>query len=294
MADKALVQAVKEFHDTHDRLNPRSKIWWIASFPKSGNTWVRVFLSSYMRGGGVSINTNITRNDLDPYFWQAVSPIPIDQLQLHEATMIRPAVLFHLATMFNSPFAPLLVKTHSLYDRARYNIPPCLTYGAIYLVRDPRDVAISWAKHVGKPLDEVISHMNNPTCALSPDNGPLHHMASSWSEHVSSWTDVEYVRSPVLVLQYEKMISNPEAAFRSILDFLSIEMNEKVFAATLAATTIDELRKLEDAETFIEKKHGDRFFNKGIAGGWKDVLTNKQREQIEADHGDVMKQFGYL
>jgi hypothetical protein len=278
-----------EFEDYAIR---REKIWWLASYPKSGNTWVRAFLNAYIKGGALNINAmDLGIGDLVNYFYQVVSPRPITALTPDEMTMLRPAALLHMTAFYNNPQVPFVVKTHSMFRADINTIPPPITNGAIYIVRDPRDVAVSYAKHCGKSVDEMIEAMANERHALADSGNPIFQLLSSWSSHVRSWLDADVNR---LVFRYEDVLERPGEHFLGVLKFLEYQLHQQSFARACAATTFEKMREQEDRFGFKERKHGDRFFNSGKAGGWKDVLSKEQADRIEGDHREVMQTMGYL
>ncbi len=272
----------------------REKIWWLASYPKSGNTWLRMFLTAYARGGFVNINMaeGLGTSDLNAYFYQAVSPRPIERLRPEEILLIRPAALLHMTSFYNNPKAPFFLKTHSMYKYELGTIPHPLTHGAIYLVRDPRDIAVSYAKHCGKPLDLIIAAMGNAQHALHDEQSPIFQLLGTWSMHVQSWLDATLIKR--LVIRYEDLLEQPRESFFGILKFIQYQLNQPVFDRALAATTFDALRAQEDRIGFKERRCGDRFFNQGKTGAWKDTLSKAQSDRIESDHREVMQTMGYL
>ena len=269
----------------------RKRNHWLASYPKSGNTWVRMFLSAYHRGGELDIN-RVTHScgDMLEYWYQVVAPRAVADMDLADYLLLRPAALLHLTTVQLGD--PLVVKTHNanvMVDRCQLQ-PPQLTVNAIYVVRDPRDVVISWAEHLDYGIDETIGKMADTQFLIRQDRS-LPHILSTWSQHVTSWT-VE-ASWPTLVVKYEDMVDAPEKTFRSVLRALGFAVDEDRLRAAIAATGFEKLRKREEEEGFAERRHQERFFGRGTHGHWRTMLTEAQVAQIERDHGAVMRRLGY-
>ena len=267
------------------------RVWWLASYPKSGNTWLRAFLSAYQTGS-VDINaiTHVV-GDLNDYFHQVVSPTPISKLSLGEFLCIHPAAVLHLALLQRSD--PVLVKTHNantLVDRVPL-LPLQITAGAIYLVRDPRDICISWAEHLGCSIDEAIDRMADDKFCITTDAN-LTHILSSWSKHVNSYTGEQDFR--VGLVRYEDLLTDPIAKFGGILRYMGIPVDADRLADAVVAAGFGSLQAQEQAHGFGEKKHQNGlFFARGTAGHWREILTEEQIARIEARHYEAMQKHGY-
>jgi aryl sulfotransferase len=176
-------------------------------------------------------------------------------------------------------------------------IPPRLTKQAVYLVRDPRDVAVSYTRHSGGTIDKTIAVMANNNHAPSRGNGLVDYCLS-WSSHVHSWMNCKF---PVKMVRYEEMITDKHDAFRKIMIGLGYrDVDEERLQFAIDQTSLANLRRLEEKEGFRESKH-DTFFGQPDAssddveriGQWKDILTTEQVEKIESDHGKIMVKLGY-
>lgn len=273
------------------------KFTWLASYPKSGNTWVRMLIHAYYQNGHVDINHSpYTFGDQGEYWLKAVSPLPIEDLGDSMRYMLRPACLLNL--LASSIDEPRLIKTH--FVNARINdlpqfIPFPLTERAVYVVRDPRDVVSSLADYVQIPVEDAVKNMNNNTYALQNANGLTHYLAS-WSTHVKSWIQEE--RYPVAVLKYEDLLGDTLGELIQLLEFLNIDVDEKRAARAVKACEISKLQRQEAKKGFREdlrqeKKPTVRFFRKG-GSRWLDELDSKFANQIEEDHRGMMEILGYL
>ena len=271
------------------------RIWWLASYPKSGNTWVRMFLNCYVTGFPVNINApfQYAAGDLAPAMYQLTSARPITEMDDSDVVYYRMAVLKNF--IYTRASEDVALKTHhakiALDDIPL--IPPKLSKGALYIVRDPRDVVVSFADHTGKTIDGAVDALANPEQCLVKDTNKLFHVLTSWSGHVDSWTahndDV-----PVGIVKYEDLRSDPKAAFRDVLRILGFpEPREDRFQFALDQTTFSNLKRIEATTGFRELGKGDVFFRTGSAGTWKNTLSPEQIERIENNHRHTMERVGY-
>lgn len=268
------------------------KLVWLASYPKSGNTWVRAFLHNYI----VNAETPHSINSLVDFSVSecamAFFGAPGEVLTPQEAQAKRPAIHDALTRLHEDL---VFVKTHNA-NLSLHGVPLCspgVTAGAVYIVRDPRDVALSYAAFTGKTVDEIIAFMAEAGAANAGDGTQVFELLSSWSSHALSW-----VAAPRrLLVRYEDLLAEPERYFGRIIRFLS---------APGTAVAPDRLRRAIDFSSFStlagqEAKEGyraggpsgEKFFRAGKAGGWREELSPAQAAAIWAAHGGVMEKFGY-
>ncbi len=274
-----------------------ARIGWLASYPRSGNTWLRFMIGSLLEGGGaVDINAPgivtpvANRAEFDDLF-QMDSGILTDA----EIERALPRMYRLLVRGFHGPL--ILRKVH---DRCGRNaagermFPPELSRGAVYIVRDPRDVAVSFARFSGAGIDETIRRMGDPGARLSGTGGRAAQFPQplgTWSGHALSW--LEDSGMPVHPVRYEDMKADAAGRLAEVAAFLGIAADAAKEAA--AATRFEVLRAQEDARPFREfTGMEERFFRKGEAGGWRAVLSGAQAARIEQDHGETMARFGYV
>lgn len=273
--------------------------FWLASYPKSGNTWLRLFLESLAAGGATpDINMLILTGGYAAMRSEFDRILDIESADLtdDEITRARPR---QYEIEAQAAQAPLLRKVHDAWELTPAGeplFPVELTLGAVYLVRDPRDVAVSLSDHLNQTLDQAIAHMGNPEAVMEvpkrrmPRKLPQH--LFTWSGHVESW-----LAAPIklLPIKYEDMLSDPVARFGATARFLGFDASPDKIAAAVNAVRFEHLRAAEEANGFDERPLGmERFFRRGIAGGWRDSLTPAQIARIEFDHGTMMRRLGYL
>ena len=271
----------------------RNGITWLASWPKSGNTWVRMFLSAYLNGPeNFSLKVRNFSGDSQMYCYQAVSPIPMSMLTDLEVWRLRDAALSHM--FFSSVKTNLILKTHTanacLNDR--WLIPKDLTHKSIYIVRDPRDVMVSWRRYAGASWKDAFDTLTNEEGRVySKHPMAIPSFVSSWQRHVESWIN-DGKLSPA-VIKYEGLLKDPETGFTNLLDYLEIEVDSARVKECVDLVSLDSLRENEKENGFFENMSKTTFFHKG-GSRWEHELPPEYAREIEDQCGELMKQFDYL
>lgn len=224
MSSEAL-QNPQESRERQPAEAPKSGIVWLASYPKSGNTWTRAFLHN-------------------------------------------------------------LVHVTAGEKRAQ-------KINEIYIVRNPLDVAISYAHHLGKPIDFAIDFLNLKNAETSGTAKQVYEVYGSWSQHVLSWT-----RKPhpaIYVMRYEDMLGDPKKTFGALARHLLFTPTDEQLADAIDRSSFEKLKEQEEKAGFLERSEkAERFFRDGRAGQWKEVLTPAQIARIVDAHKEQMERFGYL
>jgi len=272
------------------------RIWWLASYPKSGNTWVRFLLEAYITGR-VEINNfygQFVYGDLRPADYRAVCNLPLERLGTEAINLLRPAALLHVIGQAGG--ADVCLKTH--HARGALNfvrlIPPELTKGAIYVIRDPRDAVISWAHHnraLNGDIEGAIDQFLDESFYIMDDSS-LFHYVGPWGTHVEGWTTGP-ASYPVHVVRYEDLHQRPHEMLSGVLETFGIAVDQERLDRAVREASFAKLRAQEEAEGFVEKRGGERFFRVGKAGQWRDVLTAEQVARLEEAFGPVMRKWGY-
>ena len=192
-----------------------------------------------------------------------------------------------------------IFKTHSanlyLNNNNRYTSEET-TSGFIYIIRDPRDVVVSFSKHLNKNIDDTISVMtSNEAMNLPSDNRTLT-LISSWNMHYESWNTL---KTPFLILKYEDLLKNIEFEVKRIIEFLGklLEINVKDLNKKLdgvcKTTNINKFIEYENKFGFDEATKNQKFFSK-IQSNLKKELSIGQTKTIEAKFYKIMKEFSYI
>lgn len=270
-------------------------IAWLASFPKSGNTWVRVFLANYLKDSDtpVSINqlSSIALGDSMLKFYQRYEPSfdPKDELR---SVQLREGVLRGL---IGNPKDLHFLKTHNVNGNIEGIdlIPPALTRAAIYIVRNPLDVVVSYADHYGLTVEEAADAMCSIYNRVIAHGESVTQYLGDWSGHVRSWTKASPF--PVHVIRYEDLLRDPYKTFRTILLRLSLKIDKERIEKAVAFSSFDTLKKQEAESGFIERSEkSTAFFRSGKSEAWRDVISEDVYNQIKKNHGKTMKKYKYL
>ena len=277
-------------------------IVWLASYPKSGNTWLRALLSNYLRSEGEPAPINALVGG-----WAANDRTAFDEcIGLDSSDMTLEEILRH-RPLFHEWLArdaeadgPAFVKIHDACVRTAGGaalFPKATTAGVVYLVRNPLDVAVSYAHHRQKSIDDTVRKMNDPTAAEGGASRGIHTRLPepllTWSGHVASWLDQGEL--PVHVARYEDLLADPVAAFGAVVRFAGLDWDDACLARATGHSTFSRLRAQEEEGGFQEKQPtAPSFFRAGVAGSWRSALTPRQVRALVDAHGPVMERLGYL
>ena len=278
---------------------PKSGLVWLASYPKSGNTWTRAFLSNLaaiLAGENVELDINaIGRFSAGENFTALYEDrLGFKPTEKHrkEIAALRHEVQKSIADAFDGL---VFVKTHNglVIDYGQSIINFAVTSGAIYIIRNPLDVAISLSHHIGVTVDEAIATMGTPDVTTPINEKRVYEIWGSWSQHVESWT-----RKPhpaIYVMRYEDMLSDSQKAFGGLARHLLLEATPSQLDLALERSSFERLKGQEEKIGFSERSEkAERFFREGRAGQWKEILTPAQVNRIVNDHREQMAKFGYL
>ena len=270
-------------------------IVWLASYPKSGNTWLRLFLANYLAGGETPVPLNqldrFTTGDALATLYRAVASDGFAPTDDRKALMLRDAVL----RAISSNGADVnLVKTHNgnrRVDGVRL-IPPHMTRRALYVVRNPLDMLLSYADHYGTSPAKAAEQIAEPNNSTLPEPKMVRQFLGNWSDHVTSWT--KNPKFPVTVLTYEAMSDNPVKAFSTVVRDLGAPVDDARVERAVRAASFDQAKKQEETSGFVEKSTASkRFFRSGKVGEGRATLDPAIVERVVSDHGAVMQRFGY-
>lgn len=233
---------------------------FIVSYPRSGNTWTRFLIANLKHP--------------EPVTFANIEQVIPDSSALSSQAMKRVP-------------RPRLVKSHEYFD-PRYN-------KVIYLVRDPRDVAISLYHFRRKYRSIDDSYPMDRYVAERFIKGDLD---VSWGEHVGSWLATRAKHPGFLLVRYEDLRRDPNEQLRRIAAFLGVEATPERVALAVERSDVNRLRTLEKAEheDWISTK-GKRadvpFIGTAKSGSWRQNLPNVAVGLIESAWGDLMKTLGY-
>src|SRR6056297_3663988 len=274
----------------------KKSIVWMASYPKSGNTWMRIFLANYIANGTSPLPINAAQKfalgDSIAKTYRMVAGGPIDTNDIGLTLSLRSKVL--QAIVANKADINL-VKTHNLRAVARdvTLIPDNVTRSAVYILRNPLDMVLSYARHYGMTPEEAVNAVSHPDNANPPDEETVTQFMGSWSDHVRSWTGKSDY--PVLVLRYEDMLADPRTCFARLVQHLGMPLDVERLDRAILFSSFKELSEQEKTQGFVEKSaESERFFAKGQKDQWKTDLPARLVKKMKHGHRKVMQKFGYL
>lgn len=278
-----------------------AKIVWLASYPKSGNTWMRVLLTNYLRNADAPADIN--KLDGGPI---ASARLWFDEWAGVEASALSDAVIERLRPEVYRRMAAesretLFMKVHDAWRRTGRStslFPSDVTAGVVYILRNPLDMATSCAHHWGVTVDKAVENMCDPDFSLARSLGgltdQLRQFMGSWSGHAQSWLDDSGL--PLHVVRYEEMLRGPELAFGQVVRFCGLPFDEARVRKAVAFSGFSELQRQEKEKGFRERPVAapGPFFRRGKAGSWRDELPPELANRLIEAHGTMMKRFGYL
>ncbi len=274
----------------------KGKIIWLASYPKSGNTWTRAFLLHLFMN---------PKQPFSPDDVSAMSPLDTTRHWFEEASGETPEIweeervasLRSAAQQEIAKHAPdnIFVKTHcALVQWHGYPVIDFgLTAGAIYILRNPLDIVASYAAHSGSGPDYIIKVMNDTGHVLPGRTKQVPHLIGSWSEHVQSWTARP---NPALhIMRYEDLVERPDETFGGLVRFLGLNPPPDRLERALSFSSFETLKTMEEKDGFSERTdRQERFFRAGKVGGWRDELNDDQAQSIIQAHREQMARFDYI
>ena len=269
------------------------RIIWISSFPKSGNTWMRSFLAHYLMPPGEAPDINnlrkFTTGDVRQDFFDAAVQGKFVAENPQEWLKVRPQALRLIAASKpNHHF----VKTHcqAVKLMGQDLIPPEVTAAAIYIIRNPFDLAPSFARHQNADIDTTITRMADHEMVMGTPQG-IYEALGRWDEHVRSWTEAPGLSRHVV--RYEDLLARPGKTFSDLLSkFLRISVDKPKLARTIKATSFEKMKKQENELGFFEKPEGmNSFFTKGTSGVWREDLTPEQVGRIRTEFLPVLEKW---
>lgn len=279
-------------------------IIWLASYPKSGNTWVRHFLASL-------IYSNQGKSGLDKLGFILQYP-KRDQFEklvtnLNDFRQIKKNWI-KSQDLINSDNKIKIFKTHHTlctFEGDNFTNEKN-TLGAIYIVRDPRNVISSILYHFNlSNIEEALNFIKDEKRFIVGNikkkvNYPLLTLIGSWKSNYNSWKNIG---KNFLLVKYENLILNPNYEFNRIAKHISeianLKFSKEQINKSIEESSFKNLSILEDKNGFVEsvedlKNNKKKFFNLGPKNNWQKILDKKYINEIESSFSDEMKELGYI
>lgn len=271
-------------------------IIWLASYPKSGNTLLRSMLSAYLFSNDGIFNFDLLKNIKQFPNDDILKRLDINAEDKNE--IIKNSV--RAQETFSTKNSIGFVKTHNMLFNYKKKYPFTNlenTLGVIYLVRDPRNVLLSYSRHLDISIEETLKFITSGA-------GNKIDIMGNWSQNYQSWKALRE-HNKYLLIKYEELILNREKTFLKILKFiyglrsLNFKINQAKFDNVIKSTTLNSLKNLETNEVFVESakdKKGKKinFFDKGGKRDWTKVLEEDKVIQLEKIFNQEMTELGYL
>lgn len=272
---------------------------WLASYPKSGNTWLRIIITNL-----VGEQETLDINDMEK------APISSSRQIIKRFCGFNESLLPHEKSAELRPYCGdsfakeceeiIFRKCHDAFTYLA-NGQPLLgnpkNYKAIYIIRNPLSVVASYANHNGSTIDRAIELINDEEHGLcmSMDKltNQLRQQMFSWSGHVKSWLDQK--SCDVCVVRYEDLHKKPVEILQEAFTFSGYNFSDQELLNAVEKSSFKKIKKLEKNHTFQEKPSKARsFFRSGKTDSWEKELTSEQAAEIISKHWQIMGKFGYL
>ena len=270
-------------------------ILWLSSFPKSGNTWLRSLISCYLdEDRNKTVFEKIKKIERFPSPSHFKGILNLDILKNNELEICKYWITAQEKINLSGEFK--ILKTHNFGGSQKGNwfTNSENTCGFIYIVRDPRSVATSYAHHINIPFEKSVEIICNEN-QFEANEKNLIEIRSSWRVNYLSWKNRDY---PKLIIKYEELFTNTFDVFYKILKFLSnfkkIEIEKNKIKETIKMCSFESLSKLENLIGFNEREGEENFFRKGMINEWEKSLSKDLIKKIENNFKDEMISLGYL
>jgi len=268
----------------------------LASYPKSGNTWLRILLSNLVHDGErpQDINELLVAGTIasDLQLLTDLTLLDSHLLRDDEIERLRPDTLERFAAEQD---CATFIKVHDAYRHLPPGGVPLVgraARAAVYVVRDPRDVVLSYAAHNDCAIGKAIADLNDSANTFHDKRRRQARLqVCDWSGHVRSWLDQREV--PVYAVRYEDLSTDTVTEFMRVLDFIGVTVAGERIARAVRHSAFSELQRQERDKGFVERGGHAPFFRSGKIGGWREHLTPAQVRQIENAHGAVLERMGY-
>ena len=285
-------------------------IIWLASYPKSGNTFLRSLLTSYLlTNDGKFDEKKLKEINQFPNssLFKNLGIDTSDDLEVVK-NYVKAQEKINLLDANKIRF----IKTHSsLNDINGYKFTDLKnTLGVIYIVRDPRSVVRSYANHNQLSLEDATDRLLEFGATIGGiknsdfgSNKIVTHMGS-WSSNYNTWKEFKKINS-YLLIKYEDLVMDTKNTFLQVLNFIfklgnaKLEINNSKFKNTIETTTFESMQRLEKRKGFTESVIDDNgkkitFFKYGYKKNEKNILPQELKKKIETKLNVEMNELGYL
>ena len=279
-------------------------IFWLASYPKSGNTWVRSIISSLLISDDGVFNfkqlKQIKQFPEKKYFKNIIKNFnDFDEIKQNWILAQEKINLDNKIKLFKTHHGKYTVGNHNFTNSDN-------TLATIYVVRDPRNLVSSLSNHYSLSLEQSCKFLLSPQVigngkSWDEKQDGMYNLLGKWNDHYRSWTRD---KNNLLIIRYEDLVSKPDYELERIIKFLkkylNFETNENKNKKILETTSFTNLKKMENDGLFKENvllkntNHKVNFFHRGPENIWKNNLNEKIVKKIEENFNFEMKELKYL
>lgn len=279
----------------HTALSPN--LVCLTGYPKSGNTWVSLMITSYLQGGRLNRLEDwlqVFRSRLDYQWYSQLTGINFFDLTHSARKCIEPAALKKHAIQTASLW---WLHTHDAYRLTPDRAPPFpadILHKVILIVRDPADIVVSLAAYLGTTIDRAVSRLCDEESVFvqrGMRGAHTKYETGSWTTFTSSWLDSAL---PLHIVRYEDLLEQPQDELRSLLIAIGLTPDEALLNKTVQSTSFEILRQREETSGYAgAPTAGDAFFREGKAGLGYELLSKDQQNAVLKACGTLATTLGY-
>ena len=279
--------------------NSNKKIIWLASYPKSGNTWVRIFLHALHKGSDDidDLESIEATNGIASARGMMDEQLGIDSSELpdYDIQKLRPLIYKQLAKESDKD---LIIKTHdAAFHGGIMTFPKDATKKVILIVRNPFDMVASYANHMSCSIEHAVLSLCNGKSTLAKSKrkfgSQIQQYMGSWSDFYNSWKNT--YREEVVVIKYEDLKQNGFQTFKKIVSAIGWEKTDEQIQKAIDAVDFNKLKKMETEKGFKERPDKtESFFRSGQLGGWKNEISKEQANYLLDRHFYTLLELKYI
>ena len=281
-------------------------IFWIASYPKSGNTWVRALISTYYYS-----QDGIFSGDLIKKIGQFPEKVHFDGFD-YNRKIVTDTTRFWIQAQerINEDGKIKFKKTHNCLSSINGNnfTNKKNTVACIYVVRDPRNLITSLKNHYELDYNEALKFMTNEKKFIfdhhkKNDYGDFQFI-SSWENNFLSWKNQNDF--PIKIIRYEDLLNKTYYTFENLINFINKilrinkKIDEKKLKNSISSTSFDKLKEYEKNFGFSESVFSKvsntsiPFFNLGPDNNWEKILDKDFQNKLNIKFNKSLKFFSYI